>query len=291
VAAGIDAHIVLLAGAGLCVPPPLGSGMCGMGSVPPFPMPTAGPPEPAPDTQLPNFLHLDAQFGANDGMRTLLDGFWQYKGQLRPNAPTQLVITEDGGPLVTPDAVRAHLEGKQAASATVAWDPPMRPDQYVWNGVVCTNGVGIAGCSDGFGAARTTVVDLVKATGGILGDLEEAGAPGQDPFAPLLKELAHAVIQGATLSCDYEIPPAPTGESFDRDRVNVVYTSGKGDDTTYPRFGALGECADHIGWAYDDIADPKKVSLCPQACSAVQNDVAGRMRVEFGCATVIASPD
>lgn len=291
VAAGIDAHIVLLAGTGLCVPPPLGSGMCGPPTVVPFPTPTAGPPMAAPDSHPPSFVHLNAQFGANDGMRTLLDSFSEYKAQLRPNARTQLVITEDGGPLVSADAVRAHIEGRQAATTAPAWAPPLLPDHYVWNGVVCSNGRGVAGCSDGFGAAPTTTMELIKATGGILGDLEQAGMPGQDPFGPLLKQLAQAVIEGSMLSCEYEIPAAPKGEMFDRDRVNVVYTAGQGQETTYPRFEALDKCADKPGWAYDDAAKPTRVLLCPEACKAVQDDATGRMRVAFGCATVIAVPD
>jgi hypothetical protein len=137
----------------------------------------------------------------------------------------------------------------------------------------------------------TTTLELIKSTGGILGDLEDAQMPGKDPFGPLLKELAAAVIKGSTLSCDYEIPPPPQGEKFERDRVNVVYTPTQGAETTYGRFDSIDLCGEHIGWSYDNAADPKRVLLCPKACEAVQGDLNGSIRVEFGCATMIASPD
>lgn len=100
IAAGIDAHIVLLAGPGLCVPPPLGSGECGMG-IGPIPIAPVGLPPMAPDTKAPNYLHINAPFGSNGGMGVLLDNFPMYKQMLRPDARVQLVMTEDGGPSIS----------------------------------------------------------------------------------------------------------------------------------------------------------------------------------------------
>lgn len=286
VAAGIDAHIILLAGAGLCVPPPLGSGMCGVGSTSPIPIAAPGPPASAPDTQPPALIHLNAIFGGNFGMGTILGNYDLYKEHLRPNARTQLVMTEDGAPPYTADAVTAHIEGRQSATGAPAWDPPLRPNHYVWNGVVCANGVGVGACN-AFSSVPTSLLELIKNTGGILGDLDQAGTAGRDPFGPLLNELALAVIEGATLSCEYEIPTPPKGEQFDRDRVNVVYTSNKqGAKITFPRFDTLEQCADREGWTYDDPANPKRVLLCAKACESVQKERDGSMRVEFGCATV-----
>jgi hypothetical protein len=80
------------------------------------------------------------------------------------------------------------------------------------------------------------------------GDAGKTGAA--DPFAGLLDKLAQAVIIGAKVSCDYAIPAAPRGESFDRNKVNVLYSSG----------------------------------------SKVQGDAKARIDVKFGCDTVILRP-
>jgi hypothetical protein len=276
VMAGIDAHIVLLAGALLCVAPPLGSGMdCGVGdpgALVGVPLTTLGTPPPVVvDSQAPSFLHLETPFGSGAGLATLLDSFPYYKHMLRPNARTQLVMTEDGAPLLTAAAVTDHIEGRMSATATEAWQPPLRSGSYVWNGVVA----GLLGGPD-------TTVQLIRDTGGVQADLDQATLGG-DPFTQLLDELATSVIVGA-LGCDYEIPAVPTGETFDRDLVNVVYSSAAGD-TTFARVSALDLCADLPAWAYDNANDPRKVQLCPAACRQVQGDAAAKIQIGFGCAT------
>jgi hypothetical protein len=285
--AGVDAHIVLLAGAagglggqGFCVPEPLGSGRCG---------PATAPGGPAADSREPELLHLDLPFGSTAGMATLLDNYDRYKHLLRPNARTQLVLTEDGAPPMTAAAVTAHVEGRTSATFTPPWSPGLAAGSYQWNGVVCSNGTGIGTCLLAFGLPQTTL-DLVQSTGGLVSNLDDAGGAAADPFAELLDKLAETVIVGAQVSCDYEIPPAPAGETFDRELVNVAYSSGM-QSITFPRAGADVECGQEAAWKYDDELAPTRVLLCPAACERVQADPAAQVDVRFGCATELLRPD
>jgi hypothetical protein len=280
--AGIDAHIVLLAGADLCVPAPLGSGQCGVGG--------GGlggiggnlglPPGTAPDSNLPRFLHLDVPFGYSAGMGVLLDQHTNYRQMLRGGARTHLVLTEDGVPPMSPQAVIDHVEGRAGATASGPWSPGLTPGSWVFSGVVCANGPTGASCLTTFGIPTTTL-SLIDSTGGVLGDL---GAGG-DQFAKLLDELATQVIVGAELSCDYAIPPSPAGQAFDRDRVNVAFAPSAGARQLIPR--ASGECGSADAWTYDDPNAPTKITLCPAACQRVRAVPGATMAVEFGCQTEI----
>jgi hypothetical protein len=127
---------------------------------------------------------------------------------------------------------------------------------------------------------------------GLLGNLDDAGKAGAtDPFAALLDKLAEAVIVGAKVSCDYAIPAAPQGQSFDRERVNVVYSSGT-QSQVLPRTAAGVDCkAGDLAWMFDDATTPERVVLCPAACTLAQGDAAAQIDVKFGCETVVLEPE
>lgn len=274
IAAGVDARIILLAGSGLCVPVPLGSGQCG---------PSTGVVgAPALDTREPEFLHLDIPFGWSQGMSVILDNHGLYQHLLRPDSHVQFVLTEDGPPPMLAADVTDRIEGR----GLNPWDPPLAPGSWTFNGIVCVNGIGVSTCLISM-AVPTTTLELIQNTSGIVADLDLAGQAGADPFAELLDKLATAVIVGASISCEYTIPPAPPGETFDRERVNVVYTNGQGVQVTYPMVPAHVGCGANQGWKYDDEAQPSKVVLCPAACEVVQQDLEAQISVEFGCETLV----
>lgn len=286
--AGIDAHIVLLAGAtggalpgtGICVPAPLGSGRCGAG---------AGPNAPAPDSNEPAFLHLDTPFAANEGVGVLLDHHADFKHLLRRDARTQFVLTEDGAPPVSVQAVVDHVEGRAPASGTTAWSPGLEPGSWVFNAVVCPSGFALGSCLLSGDVPQTTL-ELVERTGGVLADLNNAGAEGLDPFAELLDQLATNVIAGAQIECSYAIPPAPAGMQFDPAQVNVVYAAPQGPES-FPRLAEGASCQRHVAWRYDDPAAPTQVELCPAACDRVRADAAARIDLTFGCETEVLGPE
>jgi hypothetical protein len=285
-AAAIDAHIILISaagetapygGVGFCMPAPLGSGQCGNS-----PTPNGA----ALDSNEPRFLHIDAALGMSQGIPFILDNFPGYKHLLRPNARTQIVVTEDFAALLTPEQVIDHIEGRVPATLTPAWDPPLKEGSWQFNGVVCINGEGLGPCILALVPPQTQL-DLISSTGGILGDLQTADTPGADPFGELLDKLAEAVIVGAKVSCEYEIPPPPNGLQFDPEKVNVEYVNGAQEVTVIPMLPPNRTCESEISWHYDDPAAPTHVVLCPAACEMVQNDPEARVDVKFGCKTVI----
>jgi len=283
--AGIDAHIILLAGAeggmgsdtGFCMPPPLGSGQCGAGST---------PGRAAADSLEPGFLHLDTPFGMTMGIPVLLDNYESYKHLLRPNALTQFVLTEDGPPLATAQQVIDHIEGRASATFTPPWNPPLASGSWVFNGVICKDGIGVGTCILALGGVPATALELIEMTGGLVSNLDDAGnGSGQDPFSELLAKLAEAVIVGAQVSCEYTIPEAPEGETFNRDMVNVIYSNAQQAPVLFPKIPDDKSCDDNQGWQYDDPNSPSKVILCPAACDVVQNDMNAIVDVKFGCET------
>ncbi len=287
IAANIDARIILLAGAGsggnqgLCVPAPLGSGNCGTAPV---------PGGAAPDSREPAFLHLDLPYGSSEGIPTLLNNHNAYKHLLRANARTQLVLTEDGAPTMTAAAVTAHVEGRMSATGSPAWMPGLVAGNYQWNAIVCSMGLGAGACLLAFLVPQTSL-DLVTQTQGLLGNLANAGMTGaNDPFADLLDRLAEQVIVGARVSCDYEIPEPPQGETFDRALVNVRLSNGTWSQV-FPRAPEGVPCSDEQAWKYDNETAPTRVVLCPSACTLAQNDVNAQIDVTFGCETEILIPD
>jgi hypothetical protein len=82
------------------------------------------------------------------------------------------------------------------------------------------------------------------------------------------------------LSCDYTIPAAPDGQTFDPAKVNVVHT---------PEGGARGEltynqACNGAGWKYDDEKAPKKIIICGTSCDTFKASP-GKVEIEYGCAT------
>jgi len=98
-------------------------------------------------------------------------------------------------------------------------------------------------------------------------------------FSQKMKE-----IQAAALTCEFNIPPPPRGETLDPTLVNVSYTpGGLGNPTKIPKADDLADCGSGEGWYYDSAANPTKIILCPASCKIVQADTKAKMSVAFGC--------
>ncbi|WP_438018020.1 vWA domain-containing protein [Sorangium sp. So ce315] len=95
-------------------------------------------------------------------------------------------------------------------------------------------------------------------------------------------------IRGTAISCSIGIPPAPDGRTFDKQKVNVTYTSGTGNTPTALAYDQ--DCAADSAWRYDNPASPTSIELCPSACATVQADPAASLGVEFTCEDVIEVP-
>lgn len=87
-------------------------------------------------------------------------------------------------------------------------------------------------------------------------------------------------IKASALTCDYKIPAAPAGETFDRSKVNVQHiTAGATDTLSYNQ-----ACTSGTGWKYDDETNPTRILLCDGSCDGVKAK-AGKVDILFGCAT------
>lgn len=118
-------------------------------------------------------------------------------------------------------------------------------------------------------------------TGGVAGDL------CLQDFQPVFDDMATAVVQGASISCEYEIPPPPEGQTLDPGLVNVQHTPG-GSSTPNPILnvpGGLADCGPDGGWYYDDPQSPTTILMCPATCTALQGDPGAKVDVVFGCET------
>jgi Mg-chelatase subunit ChlD len=141
-------------------------------------------------------------------------------------------------------------------------------------------------------SASGSIPTYVIGVGSELEDLNQVAEAGgtQRAFivtvnnaAQIQADFAKAIeqIKSSALSCDYKIPAAPAGETFDRTKVNVQHT---------PTGAALATlsydqtCAAGAGWKYDDAANPTSILLCPTSCESVKSG-AGRVDIVFGCAT------
>jgi hypothetical protein len=141
-------------------------------------------------------------------------------------------------------------------------------------------------------AVASTIPTYVIGVGDALTNLDEIAVGGGTKSALIVSTAdptkiqadftkAIETIKASALTCDYKIPAAPAGETFDRAKVNVQHT---------PNGGAAGTlnynptCTGGTGWRYDNEAAPTRILLCDGSCDAVKSK-AGKVDILFGCAT------
>ena len=268
--ADIDARVVVLSsypgnGEGICIDPPLGIGMC-----------------PADDNNPPGFTHVNVTVDSTNGLQLLLDQFPMFApGVMRANAAKHVVIVTDDN---------SDLGANDFTTAFNALDPANVG--FTFHGIVADANPGFScfqepphPCCLTAAAAGTVYLELINNTGGVFGSLCE-----QD-FQPIFDQVAMSVVAGATLSCEFDIPPPPEGETFDADKVNVEFDDGTGNIIEIGRVDSLADCMNvDDGWYYDNPADPQTILVCPQTCDLIQGFDDATISIQFGCETVIAPP-
>lgn len=281
-ASGIDVHVVLIADSSVCIPAPLGSGLCG-----------------GADEKLPNYRHVPQGVASTNALQLFISTYPQWKDSLRPNATKTFAVVSDD---------ESDISAVDFTNQLLALDPPTFQG-FKFDAIVASEKPGDLECI-GFGScpAGSSVccgvlagglacgpyaeeegkiyMQLVQQTGGVLGDLCV-----QD-FDPVFQNMATGVVKDSKLSCDYPIPPVPDGETFEPGKVNVVYTPGSGGapESIYNVPGGVVDCGMKGGWYYDDPKIPTKILMCPSTCSVLQSDAAGKIDILFGCATQTVPP-
>lgn len=96
-------------------------------------------------------------------------------------------------------------------------------------------------------------------------------------------------MQTQALECEWEIPDPPEGEEFNRDKVNVEFSSTglDADKQIFGRVDSADQCGSNLAWYYDDPEDPARIIACEQACSTIQSSETGKLNVLLGCGTLV----
>ncbi|HEX7668004.1 MAG TPA: hypothetical protein VF395_00365, partial [Polyangiaceae bacterium] len=95
--------------------------------------------------------------------------------------------------------------------------------------------------------------------------------------------------QTTTLECEWAIPQPPSGQTFNKDLVNVTLSTGGGAKDPLGYLPAEAGCtAAAGGWYYDDPNTPAKILTCPDTCTMLKAATDTTVEVQVGCATVPA---
>jgi hypothetical protein len=121
---------------------------------------------------------------------------------------------------------------------------------------------------------QTNLNAWANAGGGQFFDVGTAGGPAQ--FLAAMK-----AIQGSLLGCTFVMPKTDAG-LVDPTKVKVLYTPGSGAQQELPHVNDAASCTGP-GWYYDNNANPATIELCPNSCTTVQADSAGKIDIELGC--------
>jgi hypothetical protein len=144
----------------------------------------------------------------------------------------------------------------------------------------------------GVGASLTSLDQIAQAGGTRSAYIVDTSGNTTSSFVAAM----NAIRGEAVLPCEYQIPPAPGGESVDYGRVNVAFTAssdgGNGAKTVLFQVPDAPACTSMpTGWYYDDPSAPKSIELCGGACARAEADVAGRVEVLVGCKTQSIAPE
>jgi Mg-chelatase subunit ChlD len=88
-------------------------------------------------------------------------------------------------------------------------------------------------------------------------------------------------IRGQTMSCDFALPSATSGQAADPGRVNVTLTNDASSVELFRVDSEVDCVAGQAAWYYDDATAPNRIHLCPSACESA-GQVAD-ISVTMGC--------
>ena len=249
VMSGVDVRVIMLAEHGsVCVGAPLGSGRC---------------PD---DSNPPRYIRLDQEVDSNDALNVYVDSFPSYRSQLRPGTRKVFVVITDD------DATDGPLNNAAAFRNAVAQLDAALFADWAYSGIFC-----FSDCEDA-AAIGTVHAELVSLTRGVSGDL------CLQDFAPVFDQLAKAIITGAELSCEWDMPAPPAGEMLELSSVNVRYVDSAGAQAKLGKVSGAADCPNFKnGWYYDNDQAPTKILACPQTCTSMRESGVAKVEVLFGC--------
>jgi len=242
----------------VCIDPPVGSGAC-----------------PDDDSNPPQYLHVDNRIESLKALENIVGTYSDWSSMLRDESAKHVVVISDDndewGATQFNDAFTAldsRLVGYYFHSIF----------SYLGKEDACAAG-GDPCCDYAAPSGEGTVYrDLVTLTDGVSGNL------CLQDFDPVFDALAGAVVESATLSCEWAIPEPPEDEELAPNLVNVEFVDGDGDPHLIHRVDSEAQC-DMVeqGWYYDDPDEPTHIHVCPQTCTWIQGQEGSQMRIVFGC--------
>jgi hypothetical protein len=143
---------------------------------------------------------------------------------------------------------------------------------------------------DLFDTAPADSIHTIAQAGGTGAALVVQTGGGAQQTAQQFLDAIKKIRERSALPCTYQIPP-PTNGPIDFGKVNVGYTSGQGQSTDIYGVGTPDQCKPNVpGWYYDNPQNPSSIQLCPGTCDTVSADLAGNVKVVFGCVPTIPPP-
>ncbi len=104
-----------------------------------------------------------------------------------------------------------------------------------------------------------------------------------------VKHISTPTTISTKLDCQWKIPAAPAGQTFDKTLVNFQLTAADGTVAKYGRVDSLADCSRAgDGWYYDDNNAPTEITVCPNTCTTIKASSGATANILLGCATIIA---
>ncbi|MEO7092129.1 MAG: hypothetical protein ABI175_02685 [Polyangiales bacterium] len=277
----------------VCIPAPLaGDDNCGNG---------------------PRFFHTSVDIFSTQPLEQILGTLGQTAGykvgesrggdlpwadQLRKTATKTFVIVTDDDSRLSATEFETFAGGKNPFNSNTLPPGILDPswtaitggfDGYSFSGIYgwgsLTDPSVVCKFTDGTSPAKSgaTYTTLVTKTGGVRAKLCDGAAA----WGTFFDAIATSVVKTSKLACDLEIPLPATG-TLDPSQVNVRISSG-GKTEIIPKVKDAAACGTDAGWYYDDDLAPKRVFLCPAACTKVNTPIStdkNTIEVLFGCKTI-----
>lgn len=230
-----------------------------------------------------------------------VSGALQYAAKLMtddPSSRSAVVLVTDGEPGVADKASGTTLNEK-----CFCFREPGCPDQdeipHVVEAVQAGAKSGIPTYVIGMSRdVDPTNLNMIAVAGGTdhAFIIDELGTPQktQEELRAVLES-----VRSVQPPCNILMPKAPTGETFEKQRVNVEYVSSSGEKQPLYYAGPLAakmggsqlSCpnagppapANPWFWSYDDEDNPTQIVLCKSACNMTSGDASGRVNVAYGC--------
>lgn len=227
----LDYHVVLIADAEVCVPPPLGGPNCTDGT---------------------NYRHVKEYVGSKDGLKKTINTYPQYQDFLRPDTSKHFVaVTDDNS------TQGASWFTTELAKLT----NPGFADGFTYHSIVAYGDIAGKGCTTGAKIGQA-YLDLTDQTGG------EKFKVCETDWSSIFASMAQSVASSAALPCTYPFPDPGEGKLINPAQIKVNHLDEAG--AQLEALARLGKATCGHGWYFDDDLNPTSVILCPTTCEKLQ---------------------